>query len=266
MTEMTSQKMSVAHGGSDPLAGYPLPIEVSVVLPCLNEISTLGTCIEKARAALKAGAVSSEIVVADNGSTDGSQALSIDLGARVVQITERGYGAAMIGGIGAAQGIYVIQSDADDSYDLSRIMPFIERLRGGDDLVVGNRFQGGIRPGAMPPLNRYVGNPVLSTLAGFLFGRSARDYHCGLRGMRRSAILAVGLQCPGMEFATEMIARAHMAGLRISELPVVLHKDGRARPSHLRPWRDGVRHLVAMWRLKTGALPLKQGTAAGQTL
>jgi len=235
-----------------------LALEVSIVLPCLNEISTLGICIDKAREALDAGNVRGEIVIADNGSTDGSQAIALARGARVVSVTERGYGAAVLGGLRAARGVFVIQADADDSYDLSKIMPFIERLRDGHDLVVGNRFWGGIEPGAMPFLNRYLGNPALSALAGMLFGRNARDFHCGLRAMSREKVLALDLQGPGMEFATEMIARALMAGLRVSELPIVLHRDGRARPSHLRPWRDGLRHVATMIRLRYGSIPVKQ--------
>jgi glycosyltransferase involved in cell wall biosynthesis len=256
---MDARASSRAIGRDFEAPGLNAPqIEVSVVLPCLNEISTLGICIDKALRALADGGVRGEVVVADNGSTDGSQALSAARGARVVPVTERGYGAAVLGGIRAARGAFVVQADADDSYDLSKIMPFIERLRAGDDLVVGNRFWGGIEPGAMPFLNRYLGNPALSTLAGMLFGRNARDFHCGLRAMSREKVLALDLQGPGMEFATEMIARALMAGLRVSELPIVLHKDGRARPSHLRPWRDGLRHVATMIRLRYGSIPVKQ--------
>ncbi len=229
--------------------------EVSVVLPCLNEISTVGTCIEKAWGALREAGVIGEIVIADNGSTDGSQDLARSLGARVVAVEEKGYGAAVMGGIRAARGTFVIQADADDSYDLARIEPFIARLREGCDLVIGNRFRGGIEPGAMPFLNRYLGNPVLSTIAGLLFGRAAGDFHCGLRGMRRATMLELNPRGAGMEFATEMIALALMAGVRVSEIPTVLRKDGRARPSHLRPWRDGLRHVILMLRLRFGAVP-----------
>lgn len=229
------------------------PIEVSVVLPCLNEAATLGVCIAKAWRALDGEDVVAEIVIADNGSTDGSREIARAGRARVVDVGEKGYGAAVMGGVRAAAGRFVVQADADDSYDLSAIMPFVRRLREGDDLVIGNRFTGRIEPGAMPRLNRYLGNPVLSALAGVLFGRAAGDFHCGLRAMRRDRILALDLKSPGMEFATEMIARALMAGFRISEVPIVLHKDGRARPSHLRPWRDGLRHVALMARLWMGA-------------
>ena len=218
-------------------------IELSIVLPCLNEAATVGVCIAKAQAFLAGHAVQGEIVVADNGSTDGSQAIARAQGARVVDIAERGYGSALIGGIRAARGTYVVMGDSDDSYDFGALGGFLERLRAGDDLVMGNRFQGGIKPGAMPALHRYLGNPVLSAIGRAFFGSPVGDFHCGLRGFRREAILALDLQSPGMEFASEMVVKATIRGLRISEVPTTLSPDGRGRPPHLRSWRDGWRHL-----------------------
>ena len=223
-------------------------IELSIVMPCLNEARTLGTCIAKAKGFLDANFIVGEIVIGDNGSTDGSQAIARGLGARVVDVPVRGYGAALQGGIHAARGRFVIMGDADDSYDFTDLMPFVERLRAGDDLVMGNRFRGGIRPGAMPPLHRYLGNPVLSTIGRVLFHNTGcRDFHCGLRGFRREAILALDLQTTGMEFASEMVLKAALHSLRVSEVPTTLSPDGRDRPPHLRTWRDGWRHLRFMF-------------------
>ncbi len=218
-------------------------IEVSVVMPCLNEAETLGVCISKAKAALSDLGISGEVVVADNGSTDGSQDIAAALGARVVHVSAKGYGSALIGGIAGALGKYVIMGDADDSYDFLALQPFIERLRAGDELVMGNRFSGEIRPGAMPPLHKYLGNPVLTGIGRLLFSSPCGDFHCGLRGFRRDAILAMNLRTTGMEFASELVVKATLFGLRISEVPVTLSKDGRSRPPHLRSWRDGWRHL-----------------------
>jgi glycosyltransferase involved in cell wall biosynthesis len=218
-------------------------IELSIVMPCLNEAATIVRCIAKARAFLAASAVAGEIVVADNGSTDGSQGLARAHGARVVDITERGYGSALRGGIEAALGTYVIMGDSDDSYDFSALNGFLDRLREGHDLVMGNRFAGGIAPGAMPALHRYLGNPVLSAIGRIFFHSPCRDFHCGLRGFRRDAILALDLQSPGMEFASEMVVKATIRGLSITEVPTILSPDGRGRRSHLRSWRDGWRHL-----------------------
>ena len=218
-------------------------VELSIVMPCLNEAATIGHCIAKARAFLAGNAVAGEIVVADNGSTDGSQEIARGHGARVVDVAERGYGSALLGGIQAARGIYVIMGDSDDSYDFSALGGFVERLRAGDDLVMGNRFKGGIKPGAMPALHRYLGNPVLSAIGRAFFRSPVRDFHCGLRGFRRDAILALDLQSQGMEFASEMVVKATIRGLRVSEVPTTLSPDGRGRPSHLRSWRDGWRHL-----------------------
>ncbi|MBG6079909.1 glycosyltransferase family 2 protein [Rubrivivax gelatinosus] len=212
-------------------------------MPCLNEARTLGCCISKAKRFLAESGVAGEVLVADNGSSDGSQALAIELGARVVHVAERGYGAALRAGIAAARGRFVVMGDSDDSYDFSALGPFVEQLRAGCDLVVGNRFRGGIADGAMPLLHRYLGNPVLSFLGRRLFGGPLRDFHCGLRGFRRDAMLSLHLVTPGMEFASEMIVKALQARLRIAEVPVTLSKDGRDRPPHLNTWRDGWRHL-----------------------
>src|SRR5258705_2513374 len=220
------------------------PIEVSVVLPCLNEAETLATCVQKAVKCLADLGVRGEVVVSDNGSTDGSQQIATDHGARVVAAPVRGYGGALMAGIAAAHGKYVIMADSDDSYDLSNLGPFINRLREGHDLVMGNRFAGGIAPGAMPALHRYLGNPVLSWLGRRLFKlRNVRDFHCGIRGFNRERILELRLCMPGMEFASELVVRASLAGYSIVEVPTTLANDGRSRPPHLRTWRDGWRHL-----------------------
>lgn len=219
-------------------------VEVSVVLPCLNEADTLGACVDKALATLDALGVAGEVVVADNGSTDGSPDIAEAHGARVVEAPIRGYGGALLAGIEAAHGRYVIMADADDSYDLTALAPFIAALRAGHDVVMGNRFRGGIAPGAMPALHRYLGNPVLSWLGRVLFGLSVGDFHCGMRGFRRDRIRALKLCMPGMEFASELVVRAALAGLDIVEVPTTLSPDGRQnRSPHLRTWRDGWRHL-----------------------
>jgi glycosyltransferase involved in cell wall biosynthesis len=218
-------------------------LELTIVIPCLNEAETLAQVIDRARRFLHAYDVSGEVIVADNGSTDGSTAIAIGAGARVVPVAERGYGAALRAGIDSARGTYVAMADADCSYDFMDLMPFLDRLRSGTELVVGNRFLGGIGKGAMPPLHRYLGNPVLS-LAGRVFFRAPiGDFHCGLRAFRRDSILELGLSSPGMEFASEMIVKAQLAGVSMSEVPATLAKDGRSRPPHLRSWRDGWRHL-----------------------
>jgi glycosyltransferase involved in cell wall biosynthesis len=215
-------------------------------MPCLDEALTVRTCVEKAQAFLRSRDISGEVLVADNGSTDGSQALAEAAGARVVAIAHKGYGAALIGGIAAARGRLVIMGDADDSYDFTLLDPFVDALRGGFKLVVGNRFQGGIRPGAMPLLNRYLGNPALTFIGRWLFASPVGDFHCGLRGFERRAILELELRADGMEFASEMVVKASLAGLRIGEVPTTLSPDGRGRRPHLRPWRDGWRHLRFM--------------------
>ena len=212
-------------------------------MPCLNEAETLARCITKARSFLIRSGIIGEVMVADNGSTDGSQKIAEVQGARVVPITEKGYGSALMGGILAARGRYVIMGDADDSYDFAALDGFVARLREGYQLVMGNRFQGGIKPGAMPRLHRYLGNPVLSAVGRVFFRSQCGDFHCGLRGFDRDSILTLGLQAPGMEFASEMVVKATIHRLRIAEVPTTLSPDGRSRPPHLRSWRDGWRHL-----------------------
>lgn len=218
-------------------------IELTILMPCLNEAETLAACIGKAMLYLRGSGVRGEVVVADNGSHDGSRDIARALGARVVEVAEKGYGAALLGGIAAARGRYTIMGDADDSYDFGRLEPFVERLRGGADLVMGNRFRGGIAPGAMPFLHRYLGNPVLSFLGRLFFGIGARDFHCGLRGFRTEAIRGLDLNTTGMEFASEMVVKSALAGLSVAEVPTTLQPDGRSRPPHLKTWRDGWRHL-----------------------
>lgn len=223
----------------------PAP-EVSVVMPCLNEAHTIAGCIAEARAALAAAGLAGEVVIADNGSTDGSPALAAAAGARVVPVTARGYGNALRGGIAAARGRFIVMGDADGSYDYSHLPRFVERLRAGDDLVMGNRFRGGILPGAMPWKNRHLGNPVLSFVGRLFFPTAIRDFHCGLRGFSAAAYRRMQLRTTGMEFASEMVIKSVILGLRVTEVPTVLRPDGRDRPPHLRPWRDGWRHLRFM--------------------
>jgi glycosyltransferase involved in cell wall biosynthesis len=217
--------------------------ELTILMPCLNEAATLARCIDKARAFLQRSGVSGEVIVADNGSTDGSPEIAKQAGARVVNVTERGYGAALAGGIAAARGRYVIMGDADDSYDFANLEHFVEKLRQGYPLVMGNRFRGGIRTGAMPWLHRYIGNPILSFVGRLLFRTPVRDFHCGLRGFERDAVQSLDLRTKGMEFASELVVKAALAGWRIAEVPTTLQPDGRSRPPHLRSWRDGWRHL-----------------------
>lgn len=222
----------------------PESIEVTVILPCLNEAETLAVCVQKARKSLADLGIAGEVLVSDNGSTDGSQRIAEDNGARVVHAPIRGYGGALLAGIDAAQGRYVIMADADDSYDLSNLGPFVDKLREGHDVVMGNRFRGGIAPDAMPFLHKYLGNPVLSWLGRRMFGlKNVHDFHCGIRGFDRQRIKALGLCMPGMEFASELVVRAALAGYSLVEVPTTLQKDGRSRPPHLRTWRDGWRHL-----------------------
>lgn len=221
----------------------PYGIELTILMPCLNEARTLARCIQAAQQFLGETGVRGEIVVADNGSSDGSQRIAEETGARIVHVAERGYGAALIAGIAQARGRFVVMGDSDDSYDFSRLSGFLEKLRAGSDLVMGNRFRGGIVPGAMPPLHRYLGNPVLSFIGRLFFRASIGDFHCGLRGFSREAIQRLGLVAPGMEFASEMVAKAALAGLHIAEVPTTLRPDGRDRAPHLRTWRDGWRHL-----------------------
>ncbi|MEO7012800.1 MAG: glycosyltransferase family 2 protein [Dokdonella sp.] len=218
-------------------------LELSIVMPCLNEIETLAICIEKASRFLRESGIHGEIIIADNGSKDGSIETAKALGARVVHVPLRGYGAALGAGIAAARGRFVIIGDSDDSYDFSRLDAYVDGLRGGADLVMGNRFKGGIKPGAMPFLHKYLGNPVLSFIGRLFFRIPIGDFHCGLRGFIRHRIIELGLTTTGMEFASEMIVRSALAGLDIREVPTTLSPDGRSRPPHLRTWRDGWRHL-----------------------
>jgi len=217
--------------------------ELTILMPCLNEAETIGTCVEKAVGFLARSGVAGEVLIADNGSTDGSQALAEAKGARVVAVARKGYGSALMGGIEAARGRYVIMGDADDSYDFTALDPFVAALRGGHQLVMGNRFKGGIKPGAMPALHRYLGNPVLTGFGRLFFHSPVGDFHCGLRGFERAAIRRLGLTTSGMEFASEMVVKATLQGLRVTEVPTTLSPDGRSRPPHLRSWRDGWRHL-----------------------
>jgi hypothetical protein len=215
-------------------------------MPCLNEAETIARCIEKAHRAFHEHGIVGEVVIGDNGSTDGSQDIARSLGARVVAVPTRGYGAALLGGVEAARGKYIIMGDSDDSYDFGAILPFVERMRAGADLVMGNRFQGEIKPGAMPFLHYWLGNPVLSRLGRLFFHCPVGDFHCGLRGFRKDAFQAMKLQTTGMEFASEMVIKSTLLKQRIDEVPITLHKDGRSRPPHLRTWRDGWRHLRFM--------------------
>ncbi|MDN5785615.1 glycosyltransferase family 2 protein [Pseudorhodobacter sp.] len=243
--------------------------ELTILMPCLNEAETLAVCINKAQAYLARAGIKGEVLIADNGSTDGSQAIATGLGARVVAAPQKGYGSALIAGIDAAKGRFIIMGDSDDSYDFSRLENFVEKLRAGADLVMGNRFKGGIAKNAMPALHRYLGNPVLSTIGRIFYRTPVGDFHCGLRGFSRDAILRLQLATPGMEFASEMVIRASLAGLRIEEVPTTLAPDGRSRPPHLRSWRDGWRHLKLLltfapyWLfLYPGLLLLGLGTIA----
>lgn len=218
-------------------------IEVSIVMPCLNEVRTLGACIVGAFEAFERLGIVGEGIVADNGSTDGSREMAERLGARVVPVAERGYGAALAGGIAAARGRFVVMGDSDESYDFGNLMPFVDRLREGYDLVMGNRFRGGIEPGAMPPLHRYFGNPLLTAIGRAFFRSPCGDFYCGHRAFRKEVIRGLDLQSTGMEFALEMLVKATMTGCRIAEVPVKLKPDGRDRAPHLRSWLDGWRSL-----------------------
>ncbi len=221
-------------------------LELTIVMPCLNEAETLETCIRKAQRFLQEAGIAGEVVIGDNGSTDGSQEIARRCGARVVDVSVRGYGAAIYHATLQARGKYVIMGDSDDSYDFTNLMPFVEQLRAGNDLVMGNRFLGGIKPGAMPWKNRYIGNPVLTGIGRLFFNCPSSDFHCGLRGYSLAAFHKMDLQTTGMEFASEMVIKATLLHLKIAEVPTTLSPDGRSRPPHLRPWRDGWRHLRFM--------------------
>jgi glycosyltransferase involved in cell wall biosynthesis len=218
-------------------------LELTILMPCLNEAETIAVCIAKAMDFLKRCNIKGEVLIGDNGSTDGSQAIAAGLGARVVEVPTRGYGAAILGGIASARGKYIIMGDADDSYDFSKLDLFVEKLREGNELVMGNRFKGGIAKGAMPPLHRMIGNPVLSWMGRVLFAIPVGDFHSGLRGFNTASIRKLGLVTSGMEFASEMVIRASLEGLKMAEVPTTLAVDGRSRAPHLKTWRDGWRHL-----------------------
>ncbi len=225
------------------MSEYRNEVELTILMPCLNEAETLEICIKKAFRFLEENKVDGEVLIADNGSTDGSQDIARRCGARVTNVDTKGYGAALMGGCDAAWGKYVIMGDADDSYDFLNLMPFLDKLREGYELVMGNRFKGGIAKGAMPPLHRYIGNPVLSFIGRLFYPSSIGDFHCGLRGYNREAIQKLNLQTTGMEYASEMVVKATLMNLKMTEVPTTLSPDGRSRPPHLRSFRDGWRHL-----------------------
>jgi hypothetical protein len=248
-----SMELTLESGMAAALAGRlepgPREVEVSFVLPCLNEAKTIGACVRECVAALRRARVAGEVVVADNGSVDGSREIAEEAGARVCAVRARGYGSALMGGIAAARGKYVVMGDSDLSYDFSQLPAFLEKLRNNDELVMGCRLPrggGAIQEGAMPFLHRWLGNPALSGMGRLLFRSGIIDFHCGMRGFNRERILGLNLKTPGMEFATEMIVKACLAGCRVTQVPVTLRRDGRDRPPHLRTWRDGWRHLRFM--------------------
>lgn len=230
-------------------------------MPCLNEAETLGKCISKANMWIATSNLKCEVLIADNGSTDGSQKIATSLGAQVIDVPERGYGSALYHGSQAATGKFIIMGDSDDSYDFSKLDLFVEKLLEGHDLVMGNRFAGGIAPGAMPWKNRYIGNPILSWIGRALFKCPAQDFHCGLRAFRKESFQRMALRTTGMEFASEMVIKANLLGMKICEVPTTLSKDGRSRPPHLRPWRDGWRHLRFMLLFSPRWLFLYPGAA-----
>ena len=241
--------------------GEARPVEVSVVIPCLNEANSLAYCVDKARKALQEAGLSGEVVVADNGSTDGSIEIAEEHGARVIRVTQRGYGAALRAGIAGARGPFIIMGDADDSYDFSDVPRFVEKLREGNDIVLGNRFRGGIKPGAMPPLHRYFGNPGLTAVLNTLFHAHIGDGYCGMRGFTRGLYDRLDLRSSGMEFALEMVIKSAQIGARMAEIPIVLWPDKRGRAPHLRSFRDGWRSLRFMLLYAPNWLFLLPGSA-----
>jgi glycosyltransferase involved in cell wall biosynthesis len=253
--------LATSNNPSPHLSPGGQPIELSILMPCLNEAETLEACIRQALSAIDKSGVTGEVVIADNGSTDGSRDIALRAGARVVDVPIRGYGAALWAGVNAARGTYVLMGDADGSYDFSSAPAFLEKLRGGKDLVMGNRFKGGIRPGAMPLSHRMLGNPVLTAIGRMFFGSACGDFHCGLRGFQRQQILALGLRAKGMEFASELIVRSVLAAHTIVEVPTELRRDGRSGRSHLRTWRDGARHLWLLLAHSPGPLAGYAGAA-----
>ena len=249
---------------------HDFAFEVSIVMPCLNEAETLADCIDLISTTVREHDIAAEIIVADNGSADGSQAIAGSHGARVIDVPRKGYGSALMGGIEAARGRYVIMGDADMSYDFGDVPRFLAELRGGADLVIGNRFRGGIKSDAMPALHRYFGNPILTGIGKMLFKSECGDFHCGLRGFSKTAYHKMDLQTTGMEFASEMVVKASLFGLKVTEVPTTLRPDGRSRAPHLRSWRDGWRHLRFLllysprWLfLIPGALLILVGAIAG---
>ncbi|XZE18126.1 glycosyltransferase family 2 protein [Pirellulaceae bacterium SH449] len=247
-TPIQSESAVVAHTDNEPF--------LTVVMPCLNEAETIGGCIAECQATFRSAGLAGEIVVGDNGSTDGSQQIATSSGAVVIHVPTRGYGAAIWAAIQAASTNYIVMGDSDGSYDFSQIPTFIAKLDAGYELVVGDRFAGGIAPGAMPWLHRYLGNPVLSLVGRLLFRSTVHDFHCGIRAFRRDAILSLNCKSTGMEFASEMIAKSALAGLKVGQVPARLRKAGRSRPPHLRPWRDGWRHLQYMLSERMSSLPV----------
>jgi Glycosyl transferase family 2 len=265
--QSNSRKQSIVQlpYPSPETAGQPrsspstVPLDVSVVIPCLNEAVTLGVCIRKASASIRQLGLTGEVVVADNGSIDGSVAIAEELGARVVHASRKGYGSALTAGCQAARGRHIIIGDADDTYDFSDLEGFVEKLRAGNDLVMGTRLKGKIKPGAMPWMNRHIGNPLLTGMLRLLFGAPISDAHCGMRAFSREAFDRMGLRTPGMEFASEMIIRAKKLGMKIAEVPITFYPDSRDRRPHLRPWRDGWRHVKLMLMFSPTALFLAPG-------
>ncbi len=228
--------------------GWP-QFELSIVMPCLNEVQTLSACIQKAKNFITEHGIQAEIIVADNGSTDGSANIAQSLGARVVHEEKRGYGAALIKGIYAARGRYILMGDSDDSYDFSNLMPFVENLRSGYDLVMGNRFRGGIQKGAMPFLHQYLGNPILTFLIRSLFASKSGDVYCGMRAFTKQAFETMQIRSTGMEFALEMVIQAELKNMNIAEIPISLYPDGRMRAPHLKTWKDGFRSFYLIMKI-----------------
>lgn len=239
--DVAARASTLSSRQPDPSPG--LSPELSIVMPCLNEQETVGVCVRKALAVLRESSIHGEVIVADNGSTDASPAIAEAEGARVVHVAAKGYGSALKAGILAARGTYVLMADSDDSYDFAHIPRFLAQLHAGSDLVMGNRFRGGIAHGAMPPLHRYLGNPVLTAIGRFLFPSPCEDFHCGIRAFRAESVRRMDIRSTGMEFASEMVVKASLLGMSVAEVPTTLSPDGRTRPPHLRSWRDGWRHL-----------------------
>jgi glycosyltransferase involved in cell wall biosynthesis len=252
---------AVPNDNTDELVASGMQVELSVVMPCLNERETVGICVRKAVATLRLAGIQGEVLVADNGSTDGSVEVALAEGARVVNITEKGYGSALMGGILASCGEYVLMADSDDSYDFTHIPSFLKQLRAGSDLVMGNRFRGGIADRAMPFLHRYFGNPVLTGIGILFFNSPCGDFHCGIRGFRKDSFLRMDIRSTGMEFASEMVVKASLLQMKVSEIPTTLSPSGRSRPPHLRTWRDGWRHLRFMLLYSPRWLFLYPGTS-----